>query len=155
MAQPPIPPANVLWNHYWYTCTIYIKTYQQHIGDARASEPSQEANRGIYMFASSLGIRSILKLFEQLYTDSVVVKRIVPLRDGYWIFIFGSHAMAQTVIRDGHGRLPLPAKGYPYFDMHMWESTAHDDHAYRLDMTWVRRSRPRPNKTLHVSAMTQ
>lgn len=148
MAQPPpspMPPANVLWNHYWHTMTVYAKTYQKHLGESRSSEPGQEANRGIYMFASSLGIRSILKLFDFLCAD-VVVKRVVPLRDGFWIFIFGSHSMARTIIREGHGRLPLPGKGFPYFDESTWVNSAGQDHEYRLDMTWVRRSKPRPMK---------
>lgn len=144
-----MPPANVLWNHYWTTLTVDTRNHQRRIGESRSSEPGQESNRGIYMYAGNLGIRAILKLFDFLCSaETVVVKRTVPLPDGHWIFIFGTHAMAQTIIREGHGRLPLPTKGFPYFDQDAWTESAGDDHVYRLDVSWVRRLRGTKKQTV-------
>jgi hypothetical protein len=104
-----------------------------------AGLPEQKRNHGIHIFAGSLNLGLIRRFFEMIYPGDIVIKRVIPLDRGCWIIIFGSHEMAQLIIQEGHGRLPLAKKRFPFFDLQTCLATNGDDGIYRINITWARR----------------
>ena len=133
-------PHEVRWQHYWKARIENTEGYYRDVGSFIANVPEHLGNKGINIFAGSLGLAQIRQFFDAMYYPAAVVIRCaIPLKNGFWIIVFQYHEMARIIIQEGYGRLHRPDKGFPYFDIRMCQTTKDDDVRYRFKITWARR----------------
>jgi hypothetical protein len=136
-------PVLIPWTESQYTHWLtHVAAHVEHCcrqeAERRAAMPTKK--RTLYMFASTLG-KAGIKKFILRFCPEAVVTSCQRLSAHHWMVRFVTPDMAQEAIRACHGRYPFPARGFPYFDRHIYERHGLEEITYRLDLRYANNRR--------------